>query len=123
MAKKKGNLGRPTVMTPEMISKLEKGFMMGFTDVEACLFADVAPSTLYEYCKSHPDFSERKEMLKKHPTMKAKAVIIDRIQKKDKQSAQWYLERKARDEFSTKVEQHNTGEINIVKIDEDDENL
>ena len=34
---------------------------MGLSDREACIYADIAVSTLYDYCKKHKEFSERKE--------------------------------------------------------------
>lgn len=100
--KKKG--GRPTVMTAETIGKLEYAFSRGLSDREASLYADINPDTLYEYCKKHPEFSERKELLKEQPKMKAKLILADRLDDQDDKVAEWYLERKARDEFSTKQE-------------------
>lgn len=38
--------------------------MLGLSDRECCLYADIGESTLYDYCKENPDFSERKEALK-----------------------------------------------------------
>lgn len=86
--------GRPTVMTAETIGKLEEGFLMGFTDREACLFANINPSTLYDFCKENPDFSERKELLKENVKMRAKQNIHKEIDKGDKQLSQWYTERR-----------------------------
>lgn len=96
--------GRPESITPEVLAKLESGFMNGFTDCEACLFADINPSTLYRYIDSHPEFSKRKEQLKKSPLIKAKLNINKALQDKDKDISKWYLERKAKDEFSTRSE-------------------
>ena len=72
-------VGRPTVMTPEIIDKLEEGFLMGFTDREACLFAGIAPSTLYDFCQEDKEFSERKELLKEQIKMRAKQNIAHGI--------------------------------------------
>lgn len=96
-------VGRPTVMTPQTIEKLEEGFTYGFTDVEACLFAGISKTALYEYCKDHPEFAERKEELKNHPTMLAKRNVHDALVDKDQQTSKWYLERKAPD-YKTKQE-------------------
>jgi len=67
---------------------------MGFTDREACLYADIAPSTLYKYCEEFPDFSERKELLKEQVKMRAKQNISKAITDGDKQLSQWYTERR-----------------------------
>lgn len=95
-------VGRPTVMTEEMIRKLELLFAKGLTDREACLIADLSPSTLYDYCTANPEFAERKELLKEQPKTKAKLNIAEAIEKEDVDISKWYLERKAKDEFSTK---------------------
>lgn len=97
-------VGRPTVMTEDVLLKLEYAFMRGLSDVEACLFADIGTTTLYEYCNKNPEFAERKEELKKHPTAKAKLNVAEAIENQDVDISKWYLERKAKDEFSTKQE-------------------
>lgn len=96
--------GRPTVMTPETIQKLEQAFLIGATDREACLVADIGMATLYEYCQDNPSFSDRKEYLKDMPKYKARLNVSDAINKGDKNTSQWYLERKVKDEFSQRTE-------------------
>lgn len=97
-------VGRPTVMTEEVIGKLEYGFMKGLTDAQCCNYADIHPSTLYDYCNSHPEFSERKEQLKNSPSVKAKLNIVEAIEEGNTELAKWWLERKEKNEFSTKQE-------------------
>ena len=97
-------MGRPTVMSPSTIARLEDAYEMGCTDVEACLHAGIAKQTLYNYEKDHPEFIERKNDLKHHPTLMARQVVRNCLKDKDKAVSQWYLERKARNEFSTKTE-------------------
>lgn len=89
--------GRPTVMTPENIAKLEEGFLHGLSDRESCLYAGLAPSTLYAFCVENPDFSERKELLKEQIKMRAKLNISSGIAGGDKPLSQWYLERRDKD--------------------------
>lgn len=96
--------GRPTVMTPEAIAKLEDGFEYGFTDLEACLHAGISKDALYDYCEKHPEFTERKEILKRSPILLAKRNIVEELKSKDGDTSKWYLERKAKDEFSTRSE-------------------
>lgn len=95
-------VGRPTVMTDEMIGKLNLLFAKGLTDREACLIADINPSTLYDYCNANPEFAERKEMLKEKVKIKAKLNVAEAIEGEDIDMSKWYLERKAKDEFSAK---------------------
>lgn len=111
-------IGRPTAMTEEVIRKLEDGFLKGFTDREACLFAGIAPSTLYKYCEENPDFSERKELLKEQIKMRAKDNIATAINTGDKTLSQWYVERRDPD-FNPKQQiDHTTKGEKIVQTDE-----
>jgi hypothetical protein len=100
--KKKHAGGRPPIMTPELVKKLEECFSNSLTDEEACLIADISKPTLYAYCEAHPEFSDRKELLKKRPSIKAKLNRVNAINKGDQFASAWWLERKSRDEFSTK---------------------
>lgn len=95
-------MARPTVMTAETIKKLEEAFMNAFTDEEACLYADISIRTLYDYCEKNPQFSHKKETLKKKPNIKAKLNILKSLNEGDVKDSQWWLERKSRDEFSIK---------------------
>ena len=93
--------GRPTVMTPAVLSKLEEAYAHSCTDVEACLFAEIAIKTLHRYQEKHPEFRERKEQLRQSPTLSARFKAA-RDAGNDTQSARWWLERKAGDEFNPK---------------------
>ena len=96
-------VGRPTKMTEIVIGKLEEAFAYGASDREACFYADINPDTLYAYQKEHPEFSERKEALKERPILAARQKVVQEIQN-DVKNAQWYLERKRKDEFSQRTE-------------------
>ena len=104
---KKSNAWRPTVMTPEVIAKLEYWFSKGFSDSEACLYANISKDSLYRYIDVHPGFWDRKELLKDQPKLKAKLNITEKIDEGDDYNSRWYLERKSKDEFSLKVENDN----------------
>lgn len=96
--------GRPTIMTPDIVNKLEQAFSMGCSDLEACLYAGISKQTLYNYQAKNPQFVDRKEQLKKQLVLKARTVIADALNRKDENTAKWYLERKAKNEFSTRQE-------------------
>ena len=98
-------VGRPTVMTQEVIEKLEEAFSIGATDKEACFLAKISMATLYNYCQDKKEFLERKEALKDMVKYQARKNVAEAIQEGDKPLSQWYLERKAKDEFSQKTEQ------------------
>lgn len=107
--------GRPSVMTPEIINKLEQAYSIDATDEEACIFAGIGMSTLYDYQKQNPDFSERKRLLKDKLTFKARTNIANEINKGDADLSKWYLERKKKKEFSTQV----VNEVTFAMTDEE----
>lgn len=102
----KNDTGRPSCMTPEVISKLETYFKAAMTDVEACQMAGIPIASFYRYCEENPDFRDKKEYLKQDTTGRAKQVVRMAILDKDAKAAMWWLERKAKADFgnSTKVE-------------------
>lgn len=108
-AKKKdaNPIGRPSNFTPETIAKLEQAFLLGCSDLEACFFAEVSKTALYNYQNAHPEFVERKELLKENPIFIARNSVVNGMQA-DPDLALKYLERKRKAEFSTRKE--TTGE-------------
>lgn len=96
-------MGRPTVMTPETIAKLEEAFAWGCTDREACLWAGISEEALYLYQGKNPDFIKRKEALKDTPILDSRATVA-RAVRRDPDMAMKYLERKKKDEFSLRQE-------------------
>ena len=90
----KSNAGRPTVMTPEAIRKLEDAFTWGCTDLEACCYANVSKTALYEYCQKNEEFAERKETLKNQPVMKARRIINSSLDDGDIITANKVIDRK-----------------------------
>lgn len=96
-------VGRPTKINQEILAKLEYAFIHSFTDEEACLYAEISPSTLYRYVENNSEFWERKDRLKKSPNIKAKINWIKKIDDWDYNASREWLERKSRDEFSLKT--------------------
>ncbi|MAI17103.1 MAG: hypothetical protein CBC71_06365 [Rhodobacteraceae bacterium TMED111] len=115
-SKNKG--GRPTVMTPETVNKLEQAFALGCTDLEACLFAQISKQTLYDYEKKNPKFSDLKVMLKEMPVLKARQAVLNGFDS-DSKLAFDYLKNKKSDEFSTKTKSEVSGEIALSNILDD----
>jgi hypothetical protein len=98
-------------MTPATVQKLETAFLMGCTDVEASLYAGIAPSTLYLYIESNPLFSERKETLKQSPIMMAKKIQHGDLLEGNSSIAQKVIDRKEGSK------QTITGEVSIKRIE------
>jgi len=110
--------GRPSVIDEKVLAKLEEGFAISLTDEECCLYADIHPATLYRYIEKNPKFSERKEILKRTPNINAKKVWAWEIKTWSYQASKEFLERRAKDEFSLKVETENKNTNVNVEIDE-----
>lgn len=106
----KSKRGRPTKMTAGTLRKLEELFVRGLSDEEACLLADIGTSTLYDYCRDNPQFSERKELLKQRVKTRAKLNISKAIEDGDVDLSKWYLERRDKD-FKTKQSVEHEGAI------------
>jgi hypothetical protein len=102
-------VGRPPSMTQDVVNKLEQAFSLGASDLEACFYAGISKPTLYKYQDENPEFIDRKKALKEKLVLKARSVVADALENKDKQTAQWYLERRKKDEFSTKIENELSG--------------
>lgn len=70
------HVGRPTVMTPDVLAKLEEAFAIGCTDGEAIFYAGISKDAFYDYQKATDGYSERKEALKERPVLKARMTIV-----------------------------------------------
>ena len=104
VAHEETKMGRPTVMTDAVVSKLEYGFMKGLNVTECCHYADISRNCFYEYLEKNPDFKDRIEELKSNPSTRAKLNVVEAIENGDTDMSKWWLERKNRDEFSVKQE-------------------
>lgn len=93
-------MARPTIMTEGVVKKLEEAFLLGCSDVEACLYADISKQTLYDYQARFPEFVDRKEELKANPIFIARKTVVKEIAEKGELALK-FLERKKKDEFST----------------------
>ena len=113
----KKKVGRPEKITGIVLGKLEDAFSIGASDRQACKHAGINPDTLYNYQKRHPEFVERKEMLKENPILKAKYAVYKGLD--DPKIALEYLKLRD-DDFSTKLKQeiNNKNGITITVADD-----
>ena len=98
----KEQIGRPTVMNETTVLKLEQALRDGFSVEMACYTSGVGRSTYYEHLQQDCDFADKMELAKEYTTQRAKQVVAQAINAGQVKVAQWWLERKARDEFSDK---------------------
>jgi len=84
---------RPTVVTDDVLSKLNYAFSVGCSDLEACCYAGIGTTTLYRYQEKNEEFRERKNVLKSNPFMKAKEVLYNALLEGDVQVANKMIDR------------------------------
>lgn len=114
-------VGRPEI-SEESVGKLLDALSWGCSVTDACNFAEISRDSYYEYCKRHPEFSDKCEYLKAATSIHARMAISNAIKSGDVATAKWYLERKHKDEFSTKqnVDTNAPGGIQFIVEDGDD---
>lgn len=96
--------GRPTIMIPETVKKLEEGFAQGFSVDNACIWANISKQTFYTYCEKNVGYLDYCKTLQKKPLIKSILVINKALNEGDVSTAKWYAERKGKEEFSTRQE-------------------
>jgi|GEM_PF-4689247 len=106
----KGRTGRPSVMTQEVVTKLEHAFVYDCSVEEACLLAGISRNTYYEFIKHYPDFQDRIETLRNAPYLIARRTLIAAAEH-DADLALKILERKRKIEWSLRTEIARGGEV------------
>lgn len=108
---------RKTVMTEQVLEKLEYAFSRGLTDIEACRYAGICRSTLSKYVERHRAFMEIKEMWKQTLRMRAKLNLAEEIvEKKNVTLSTWLLERQCPEDFSKNDSLRITGGQQITVV-------
>lgn len=100
-------LGRPSTISPAVVTKLYHSFAMGSKVYEACFFAGISTRAFYRFSKGNEDFRHIKEVLMKMPSMIARQRLVAGLDESF-ENALKYLAVKEKDEFSTRVENLNT---------------
>lgn len=91
----KGLVGRPTVILPEVVAKMENIFKVGATIEEACSYVGINKATYYRHLEKDDIFATKMEAAQHYADIVAKNVVVDSIVKdKDLGSAKWWLEKR-----------------------------
>jgi len=85
---------KPDGLDADTMMKLEEAFSFGASDEEACFHAGITMSHLKIYISGHPEFKERKDLLKKRPTLLARQTLMRGLNT-DARVALEYLDRVA----------------------------
>lgn len=97
------NGGRPTVITDDIVRKLETAFQDGFSVSEACLTAGISRTAYYERKAADEAFADKMELAKRYISIRAKKVVVRAINDGNFNAAKWWLERRVREEFGANV--------------------
>jgi len=99
---KKGKTGPkgPSKLNATTVNRMDQAFSIGASIPEACYYAKISRSTYDDWCLWFPVLKKRWEDLQQRPILKARRTIYDSLDNPD--VAKWFLERKSKDEFSTK---------------------
>lgn len=101
--------GRPTVLTPQVVAKLVAAFQNGLTKTQAFRYAGISKDAYYDNMKKDEAFADKMRDAQEHLNFKAREVIAQAITNGSDMNARWWLERKAKDEFSPRREVTGNG--------------
>ncbi len=91
--------------TNDTVEKLEDAFRDGASITEACDQAKIDRRTYYNWIEDQNGFSTKMTEAQEWVTEIARSVVAQRItRRKDPETAKWWLERKLKNEFSTRTE-------------------
>lgn len=86
-------VGRPTVLTPQVVSKLEALLSIGLTVREACLESGISHETYYSRVRSDERFADKMAKAQNTVTTTAKKVVATQVLGGDTKTAMWWLDR------------------------------
>ena len=89
--------------TLETLGKLDEAFAIDASVEEACFYANIDPSTYYEWVKQNPELSHRFTRLRNKPVLLARQTVVKKINE-SYSNAMDYLKRKKKVEFGDNAE-------------------
>lgn len=110
--------GPKSKLTPTVRLKIEQAAAMDCNYDEIALYAGVSRATFYRWLDENPDLRDQVEQLRNYPMLKARETIVNSLD--DSKNAQWYTERKRKDEFATKTQVEQT---TTIALNEDEKKL
>lgn len=120
---------KPKDVDAEVWSVVVEAWENGLSDREASLYVSkqlgiyLKASEITRWRKDNPEVAELKEFLDQSMRMEAKLTVNEAIKSRRVKSAEWYLERKATDEFSTKSAIAFEGAVVELSLEEKEEAL
>src|SRR5437763_224382 len=103
--------GRPTVMTDEVVRKLEEAFSMDCTVDEAVAYAGIGARTYYDERERNEAFAQKMDRAQQFPFVLAKKTVLNAMKDDDGALALKWLKNRQRDRYHEKVEQEVKGTL------------
>lgn len=103
---------------------LKEKLKLGMSVTKACQSIGVPQQTVDQWIQDDPNLRLKVKVWQREIEDRAREVIDMKIREGDDDVAAWYLERKARDEFSTKVnvDEKSDQTISIIYNEPDQDN-
>lgn len=90
--------------TGKVVSDLVYAFQRDFTDEEACLYAGIGHDSYYRWRKESEEFTAMIKKAKSLSFVKSKEIIFQELEKGEVNRAEWFLERRQKDRYSSRTE-------------------
>ena len=86
--------GRPKVITPEVVQKLEDLLSQDVSIESACKFVWISERAYYYECEDNPDFLQKMEKAQEYVKILAWRTISKAIRDGDVSTARWLMEKR-----------------------------
>jgi hypothetical protein len=110
-------MGRPSVMTQEVVLKLKAAFLIRCTVEEACQSAGINRDTYYKFLKRVPDFSDTVQGWRDDMVRIARRNIRKTVANGDHSASMEFLRTARKDEFAPKSIQATGNEVTADDLD------
>jgi len=98
----------------EYLTNIRPYLEAGCSLYEACNHALIPYTTVIDYQNNDEDIRKKIERMQNVPILAALQVVTDDVRAGNVDTAKWYLERKRKQEFSTKSEVSADVSVNVV---------
>jgi len=96
-------------ITAEILEKLREAISIDASVKEACFYARISEEDYEDFIKKNPEIEKEFYLLRAKQILKARQAIIESL--KNPRYAQWYLERKMREEFDLETQRKEKEEM------------
>jgi hypothetical protein len=115
--------GRPKVTTDKVVSLLVTCFQNGLTVRQACWQSGISHEAYYQRLRNDSEFADKMSKAQQLPSITARTNVMSAIKKGDVSASKWLLERKDKEEFSSKTDVTVQQEVEVQSTEEKHEKV